>query len=121
MKTKFYILINGCKKEEREGNKHILKISTGEEIEVATSIEEDGWSVTDIESGLRFSGANDLLEISVLEYIYGDGSVVSLENTEENLLKIAKDKIERVVKGSRKTMVELREERLTFLNNKEDE
>ena len=105
-----------------EWNKHILKISNGEEIEVATSIEKDVWKVVDANSGLQLSVTSDLFDISLLEYIYGDRvNFICLENTEENLLKIAKDKIERIVKASRKTVAELREERLASLRNKEEE
>lgn len=52
MKIKYKYLNDRLNLVESEGNRHYLILSNGEKVEVATTMEQDGYIVTDIKSGL---------------------------------------------------------------------
>ncbi|MGN0961301.1 MAG: hypothetical protein ACI4PF_03790 [Christensenellales bacterium] len=93
------------------GNKHTLKLCTGEKLKVVAH-KEDGynyWHITDIETGLNM----------VPEHYYGFIDYDDKHNafTEKNALETAKYSIDKHLNKKKITFSEMREKRLKEVQN----
>jgi len=107
-KIKFNKRYESGKIEECVGNKHILKLSTGEKIIVATTRETCDccklyWNVTDIETGIALVG---FYEHSMFLFFQYDNK------TEKGALCLAIERIENSLKEKNTTYKELINKRL---------
>jgi hypothetical protein len=112
MKEKFKQMNTKGKMVSCQGNKHIIRLSSGEEIEVFTHRQrarrKDGrltgayWCVSDVQSGMQILGFYERFDIFDTFY----------QNDEESVLEYARHKIELFIHEQKCTFAEMRKKRI---------
>lgn len=111
MKIDFFKRYENGNTKNWVGNKHILKLSNGEKIVVATDKESDvvygkWWNVTDIETGIAVVGLHEHLM-----FIY---PFENSNDTEKGALGLAKERLDMALELKNITYKQLVEDRLNF-------